>query len=107
VGPSQTGRALIGRARRKGARRAAKASSSRRAKAERTDKEPYVTWSLRLPISIHVALKRLAQEQGRSTTKQVEMLVRKAIADEPKRAMFDEPSSPRTGRPETDKALLD
>jgi hypothetical protein len=101
------GRAMIGRARRKGARGAAKASLSRRAKAERTDKEPYVTWSLRLPISIHVALKRLAQEQGRSTTKQVEMLVRKAIADEPKHAMFDEPASPKTGRPETDKAPLD
>jgi hypothetical protein len=102
-----TGRAMIDRARRKGARGAAKALSSRRAKAERTDKEPYVTWSLRLPISIHVALKRLAQEQGRTATKQVEMLVRKAIADETKQAMFDEPASPKTGRPETDKAPLD
>jgi hypothetical protein len=100
------GRAMIGRARRKGARGAAKASSSRRAKAEQTDKEPYVTWSLRLPISIHFALKRLAQEQGRSATKQVEMLLRKATADEPKQAMFDDPASSKTGGLETDKAPL-
>jgi hypothetical protein len=98
---------MIGRARRKGARGAARTLSSRRPKAQRTDKEPYVTWSLRLPVSVHVALKRLAVEQGRSATKQVEMLLRKAIADQPNQAMFDGPASPKTGRPETDKAPLD
>ena len=98
---------MIGRARRKGARGAARTLSSRRPKAGQTDRESYVTWSLRLPVSINVALKRLAQEQGRSATKQVEMLVRKAIADEPKQAMFDGPASPKTGQPETDKAQLD
>jgi hypothetical protein len=62
--------------------------------ARNTAKEPHVTWSLRLPISLHFEFKRLAKEQGRSANKQIEMLIRKAIADEPKPAM-SEAAEPR------------
>jgi hypothetical protein len=34
------------------------------------------------------------------------MLLRKATADEPKQAMFDDPASSKTGGLETDKAPL-
>ena len=82
---------LIGRARRKKARGAATVSSSRRARAKTRNGERYVTWSLRLPFSLHYELKRLAKDQGRSANKQVEMLIRRAVADRLKQATAEDP----------------
>jgi hypothetical protein len=63
------------------------------------DAEPCVTWSLRLPKSIHAALKQLAKEQGRSATKQVEMLIRAAITTAPKPAAPDSRANVESGPP--------
>ncbi len=43
-------------------------------------KETSVVWSIRLPKSVDMALKRMARENGRSANKQVEMLIRKAAS---------------------------
>jgi predicted HicB family RNase H-like nuclease len=45
---------------------------------KRAAKEKMVTWSLRLPNSVHAQLKAMAKAQGRSANKQVEMLIRDA-----------------------------
>jgi hypothetical protein len=82
---------MLGRARRQ------KHRKRRRARTAAT--EECVTWSLRLPKSIHAALKQLAKEQGRSATKQVEMLIRAAIPTEPKPATSDSRANIESGLP--------
>jgi hypothetical protein len=81
---------LKGRARRR--RGAAKASSSRRAPPAADQQEPLATWSLRLPVSVHVEFKRWAREQGRSANRQVEMLIRNALADRLRQTIADDPA---------------
>jgi hypothetical protein len=83
---------LIGRARRKRARGAATVSSLKRAPAKTAGGERYVTWSLRLPFSLHYELKQLAKDQGRSANKQVEMLIRRALADRLTQVTAEDPA---------------
>jgi|SRR5271166_7052631 len=45
--------------------------------AVREENEPLVPLTIRLPKSVHTALRRMAKADGRSATKQVEMLIRR------------------------------
>lgn len=80
------------------ARRVAEGSAQRTQKAERPKQEQRVTLSLRLPESIHAALKDMAEKEGRSATKQVEMLIRRAIAHPQEPAEGEQPSCARQER---------
>lgn len=62
----------------KDAKASAKGAQKAQKEKERAAKEKIVTWSLRLPKSVHAQLKAMAKAQGRSANKQVEMLIREA-----------------------------
>ena len=64
-----------------------KTKSDAKGKMKTEVRELPVTWSLRLPKHLHVALKKMAKDGKRSLNKQVEWLVECAISQSPDAAV--------------------
>ncbi len=58
-----------------------KSATKKQVKTE--DKEPEVTLSLRLPKTLHIAIKKMAKDGKRSLNKQVQWLIEDAISQSP------------------------
>jgi predicted HicB family RNase H-like nuclease len=58
-----------------------------KAKSNTEEKEPSVTFSLRLPKTLHLALKKMAKDGKRSLNKQVEWLIETATSKSPDSAI--------------------